>query len=418
VTPELKGYLLVNTLKTVAGFGVLFLMIAFVTWMERRVAAWIQNRIGPNRVGPFGLFQPLADGLKNFVKEELLPGKADRLLFILAPAFAFIPSLLLFAVIPWASPLPAAFDFTLPLLGRFVFDGSVTMIVADLPIGFLFILAMSSLSVYGIVFAGWSSGNKYSLLGGLRSSAQMVSYEIAMGMSLIAVLLVAGNVRLTALVTAQQESAWFIFPLTVSFVLFAIAALAENNRLPFDLPEAEGELVGGYHTEYSSMRFAIFFLAEYGAMITMSALMATFFFGGWDIPFTSWDQGEPSVLKTLLTLGAFMAKTFFFIFAYIWIRWTLPRFRFDQLMSLGWKVLLPVSIVYIMLIATAVWAFTSLGMTFGGTYVLTLFGVNVVLHPYVLALFGVNVALLAALMWGLDRNRVVWGQQLRREGRA
>jgi len=404
MTPELKGYLLVATLKTVAGFGVLFLMIAFVTWMERRVAAWIQNRIGPNRVGPFGLFQPLADGLKNFVKEELLPGQADRLLFILAPAFAFIPSLLLFAVIPWASPLPVAFDRSFWPFGRFVFDGSVTMIVADLPIGFLFVLAMSSLSVYGIVFAGWSSGNKYSLLGGLRSSAQMVSYEIAMGMSLIAVLLVAGNVRLTALVTAQQESAWFIFPLTVSFVLFAIAALAENNRLPFDLPEAEGELVGGYHTEYSSMRFAIFFLAEYGAMITMSALMATFFFGGWDIPFTSWDQGEPSVLKTLLTLGAFMAKTFFFIFAYIWIRWTLPRFRFDQLMSLGWKVLLPVSIVYIMLIATAVWAFTSLGMTFG--------------RPYVFALFGVNVVLLAALMWGLDRNRVVWGQRLRREGRA
>jgi NADH-quinone oxidoreductase subunit H len=278
------------------------------------------------------------------------------------------------------------------------------MMVADLPIGFLFILAMSSLSVYGIVFAGWSSGNKYSVLGGLRSSAQMVSYEIAMGMSLIGVLLVAGNVKLTALVSAQQASTWFVFPLTVSFVLFAIAALAENNRLPFDLPEAEGELVGGYHTEYSSMRFAIFFLAEYGAMITMSALMATFFFGGWDIPFTSWDQGEPSGLKTLLTLGAFMAKTFFFIFTYIWIRWTLPRFRFDQLMSLGWKVLLPVSLAYIMVLATAVWALTSIGMTFGRTYAF--------------ALFAVNVVLLIALMWGLDRNRVIWGQRLQREGRA
>jgi NADH-quinone oxidoreductase subunit H len=404
MTPELKGYLLVTTLKTVAGFGVLFLMIAFVTWMERRVAAWIQNRIGPNRVGPFGLFQPLADGLKNFVKEELLPGQADRTLFILAPAFAFVPSLLLFAVIPWASPLPVAFDFSLPLLGRFVFDGNVTMIVADLPVGFLFILAMSSLSVYGIVFAGWSSGNKYSFLGGLRSSAQMVSYEIAMGMSLIAVLLVAGNVRLTALVSMQQETLWFIAPLAVSFVLFVIAALAENNRLPFDLPEAEGELVGGYHTEYSSMRFAIFFLAEYGAMITMSALMATFFFGGWDIPFTSWDQGEPGGLKTLLTLGAFMAKTFFFVFAYIWIRWTLPRFRFDQLMALGWKVLLPVSVAYIMVQATAVWAFTSAGMTVG--------------TRFMWALCGVNLVLLVALLWGLDRNRVVWGQRLRREGRV
>lgn len=404
MTPELKGYLLVTTLKVTAGFGVLFLMIAFVTWLERRVAAWIQNRIGPNRVGPFGLFQPIADGIKNFVKEELIPGQADRTLFILAPAFAFVPSLLLFAVIPWAAPLPVSFDFALPLLGRFVYAGDVTMMVADLPIGFLFILAMSSLSVYGIVFAGWSSGNKYSFLGGLRSSAQMVSYEIAMGMSLIGVLLVAGNVKLTALVSAQQASTWFVFPLTVSFVLFAIAALAENNRLPFDLPEAEGELVGGYHTEYSSMRFAIFFLAEYGAMITMSALMATFFFGGWDIPFTSWDQGEPSGLKTLLTLGAFMAKTFFFIFTYIWIRWTLPRFRFDQLMSLGWKVLLPVSLAYIMVLATAIWALTSIGMTFGRTYAF--------------ALFAVNVVLLIALMWGLDRNRVIWGQRLQREGRA
>jgi NADH-quinone oxidoreductase subunit H len=211
-------------------------------------------------------------------------------------------------------------------------------------------------------------------------------------------------VKLTALVSAQQASTWFGFPLTVSFVLFAIAALAENNRLPFDLPEAEGELVGGYHTEYSSMRFAIFFLAEYGAMITMSALMATFFFGGWDIPFTSWDQGEPSGLKTLLTLGAFMAKTFFFIFTCIWIRWTLPRFRFDQLMSLGWKVLLPVSLAYIMVLATAIWALTSIGMTFGRTYAF--------------ALFAVNVVLLIALMWGLDRNRVIWGQRLQREGRA
>jgi NADH-quinone oxidoreductase subunit H len=403
MTPELKGYLLIASIKAIAAFAVLFVAIAFVTWLERRVAAWIQNRIGPNRVGPAGLFQPLADGLKNFVKEELLPGQADRTLFILAPVMAFVPSLLLFAVIPFAAPLPLSFDFTLPLLGRFVHDGDVAMIVADLPIGFLFILALSSLSVYGIVFAGYSSGNKYSLLGGLRSSAQMVSYEIALGLSLIPILLVAGDVRLTEIVAVQQDSLWFVIPLTLSFVFFVISALAENNRLPFDLPEAEGELVGGYHTEYSSMRFAIFFLAEYGALITMSALMATFFFGGWDIP-GNWDEGEPSVLVWLATLLMFLAKTFFFVFCYIWIRWTLPRFRFDQLMSLGWKVLLPVTLLYVMVVAVALWAFDELGLEWG--------------PGYALAMFAVNVVLIVLVFWGLDRNRLVWGQRLQREGRA
>ncbi len=404
MTPEFKGLLLVGAIKGAVVFGVLFLAIAFVTWLERRVAAWIQNRIGPNRVGPQGLFQPIADGLKNFVKEELIPGEANKVLFILAPAMAFVPSMLLFAVIPFAAPLPLNFDFTLPLLGQFVHAGAVPMIIADLPIGFLFILAMSSLAVYGIVFAGWASGNKYSLLGGLRSGAQMVSYEIALGLSLIPILLVAGDVRLTEIVRMQQESLWFILPLTLAFVFFVISALAENNRLPFDLPEAEAELVGGYHTEYSSMRFAIFFLAEYGALITMSALMATFFFGGWDIPLTHWDEGEPSVFKWLLTLGFFGGKTFFFIFCYIWIRWTLPRFRFDQLMSLGWKVLLPVGLSYVMVLAAAMWAFDEMGMEWG--------------VGYALALFAVNLVLIGAVFWGLDRNRLIWGQKLQREGRA
>jgi NADH-quinone oxidoreductase subunit H len=404
MTPEFKGLLLVGAIKGAVVFGVLFLAIAFVTWLERRVAAWIQNRIGPNRVGPQGLFQPIADGLKNFVKEELIPGEAHKVLFILAPAMAFVPSMLLFAVIPFAAPLPLNFDFTLPLLGQFVHAGAVPMIIADLPIGFLFILAMSSLAVYGIVFAGWASGNKYSLLGGLRSGAQMVSYEIALGLSLIPILLVAGDVRLTEIVRMQQESLWFILPLTLAFVFFVISALAENNRLPFDLPEAEAELVGGYHTEYSSMRFAIFFLAEYGALITMSALMATFFFGGWDIPLTHWDEGEPSVFKWLLTLGFFGGKTFFFIFCYIWIRWTLPRFRFDQLMSLGWKVLLPVGLSYVMVLAAAMWAFDEMGMEWG--------------VGYALALFAVNLVLIGAVFWGLDRNRLIWGQKLQREGRA
>ena len=404
MTPELKGYLLVSVIKLVVVFFTLLVGVAFVTWLERRVAAWIQNRLGPNRVGPQGLLQPMADGLKNFVKEETLPGQADKTLFLLAPGMAFVPSLVLFAVIPFAAPFPLSFDFSLPLLGQFAYAGPMPMIVADVSIGLLFILAVSSLAVYGIVMAGWASGNKYSFLGGLRSSAQMISYEIALGMSIITVLILAGNVTLTQIVAYQQQTLWFVFSLTLGFVLFAISALAENNRLPFDLPEAEAELVGGYHTEYSSMRFAMFFLAEYGAMITLSALMATLFFGGWDIPFTAWDQGEPSVLKSLATLAAFVGKTFFFVFWYIWVRWTLPRFRYDQLMGLGWKIMLPVALSYIMLIATAVWAFDALGLADGPLYGFALFGVNLV------ALFIVFRV--------LDSDRLIGKQYVRREGGA
>lgn len=404
MTPELKGYLLVSVIKLVVVFFTLLVGVAFVTWLERRVAAWIQNRLGPNRVGPQGLLQPMADGLKNFVKEETLPAQADKTLFLLAPGLAFVPSLVLFAVIPFAAPFPLSFDFSLPLLGRFAYAGPMPMIVADVSIGLLFILAVSSLAVYGIVIAGWASGNKYSFLGGLRSCAQMISYEIALGMSVVAVLILAGNVRLTQVVAYQQQTLWFVFSLTLGFVLFAISALAETNRLPFDLPEAEAELVGGYHTEYSSMRFAMFFLAEYGALITMSALMATLFFGGWDIPFTAWDQGEPSVLKSLATLVVFVGKTFFFVFWYIWVRWTLPRFRYDQLMGLGWKIMLPVALAYIMLIATAVWAFDALGLADGALYGLALFGVNLV------ALFIVFRV--------LDSGRLIGQQYVRREGSA
>lgn len=402
MTPELKGFILVGVVKLAVAFGVLLLGVAFVTWLERRLAGWIQNRRGPNRVGPAGLMQPMADGLKNFVKEETLPGQADKPLFLLAPAMSFVPSLLLFAVIPFAAPLPLSFDFTLPLLGRFVFEGPMPMIVADISIGFLFILAISSLAVYGIVIAGWSQANKYAFLGGLRSSAQMISYEIALGMSLIVVLLLVGNVTLTRVVAVQQETLWFVLMLTLGFVLFMVAALAETNRLPFDLPEAESELVGGYHTEYSSMRFAMFFLAEYGALITMSGLISTLFFGGWDIPFTTWDEGEPTVLKSLATLVMFVAKTFFFVFWYIWVRWTLPRFRYDQLMALGWKVLLPIVLVYIMLMATAILVLDELGLAFGPLYGVPLFGVNLV------ALFVVFRI--------LDSGRLISGRVIRREG--
>jgi NADH-quinone oxidoreductase subunit H len=247
------------------------------------------------------------------------------------------------------------------------------------------------------VLAGWSSNNKYALLGGLRASAQMISYEIALGMSTVAVLLIAGNVTLTQVVAMQQQGGWFVISLTLAFLIFFISALAETNRLPFDLPEAEGELIAGYHTEYSAMKFSMFYIAEYSNMVTASAMMATLFFGGWDIPFTSWDQtGDPSVLKTVATLAAFGVKTGFFLFTYIWIRWTLPRFRYDQLMALGWKVLLPLALAYLAVIATAIWYFhAQLGWTYG--------------TPFALALGGVNLVLLVAVVWWLDRGRIVSG---------
>jgi len=400
VTPELKGFLLLAAIKVVVGFGGLLLAVALVTWLERRQAGFHQDRLGPNRVGPFGLFQPIADGIKNFIKEELVPADADRFLFLMAPALVFIPALLLFAVIPFASPLPVSFDFELPIIGRFVHDGLMPMMVADLPVGLLFVLAVSSIGVYGIVLAGWASNSKYSFLGGLRSSAQMVSYEVALGLSVISVFIVAGDVTLTGVVQNQQQNLWYIFPLAVGFVLFVISALAETNRLPFDLPEAESELVFGYHTEYSAMKFAMFFLGEYGALITMAALMATLFFGGWDIPFTGWDESEPSLLKTAVTFGAFATKTIFFVFVYIWIRWSLPRFRYDQLMALGWKVLLPGALGYLMLLAIAVWTLEHLGVEQGLLYGMVLFIVNL---PVIYALF-----------WVLDSGRLVFGQQLQR----
>ena len=402
MTPELKGFLLLSSMKMGVVFGALLGCVVVVTWMERRQAAFHQDRLGPNRVGPLGLFQPLADGLKNFTKEEVVPDRADRPMFLLAPALMFIPAILLFAVIPFASPLPISFDFSLPLIGGFAYDGNLPMIVADVPVGILTILAISSISVYGIVLGGWSSDSKYSFLGGLRSSAQMVSYEVALGLAVVAVLILAGNVTLPEIVSAQQQKIWYIFPLIVGFVLFVVSALAELNRLPFDLPEAESELVYGYHTEYSAMKFAMFPMGEYIALVTMSALIATLFFGGWDIPFTTWDDGDPTVLKTLVTGCAFVAKTFAFIFTIIWIRWSLPRFRFDQLMGLGWKVLLPGALGYLMILACAIWILESMRIEQNAVYGAILFVVNL---PFVYLLF-----------WVLDSGRLVTGQYQR--GRA
>jgi NADH-quinone oxidoreductase subunit H len=395
MTPDLKGFLLLGTVRMTAVFAALMVAVIMKIWAERRLAGFMQDRLGPNRVGPAGLLQAIADGLKNIMKEETFPTQADRVLFLLAPVMSFVPALLLFAVIPFAAPLPVSFDFTLPLLGQFVHDGAMPMMVADLPIGFLLILAISSLGVYGIVLAGWSSNSKYAFLGGLRASAQMISYEVALGMSVVTVLILAGNVTLADVIMVQQQSVWFVVALTLGFVLFMVSALAETNRLPFDLPEAEAELVAGYHTEYSSMKFAFFFIAEYAALITWSALIATLFFGGWDVPFTAWDEGEPSVLRTLVTLAAFSAKTLFFIFTYIWIRWTLPRFRYDQLMSLGWKFMLPTALGYILLIATAVWVLDTVGVELGPMYG----GI----------LFILNAFVIYGLFWLLDQGRIFAG---------
>ncbi|HTL05486.1 MAG TPA: NADH-quinone oxidoreductase subunit NuoH [Gemmatimonadales bacterium] len=394
MTPAYKGFLLLSALKMIVVFTVVLIGVALLTLMERKVSAWMQNRRGPNRVGWAGLLQPAADGLKNIIKEETFPASANPLIFVLAPIMAFIPALLLSAVIPWAAPLPVNFDARLPLLGQVSYHGMLSMAVADLPVGFLFVLAISSLGVYGIALAGWSSNNKYSLLGGLRSAAQMVSYEVAMGMSLIPVLLLTGNVGFAEIVTAQQQGLWFVAPLFLSCFIFLVAGFAETNRLPFDLPEAESELVAGYHTEYSAMKFSMFPIAEYANMATVSAMVVTLFFGGWDLP-GPWSPA-PGALRTLLTAGMMFGKVLFFLFLFMWIRWTLPRFRYDQLMALGWKVMLPLAILYVMLIAVALWGLEH----WAG-----------IANPKVKmgALFGLNLVAGYAVFFVLDRGLILSG---------
>lgn len=354
MTPEFKGFMLLSVLKMLVVFGVVLVSVALLTLLERKLSAWIQNRIGPNRAGPGGLLQPAADGLKNMLKEEVMPAKANPILFTMAPAMAFIPAMLLSGVIPFAAPWAINFDFTLPLLGRFVHQGLMPMIVADLPVGFLFVLAISSLGVYGIVIAGWSSNNKYSMLGGLRASAQMVSYELAMGLALIPVLLMSGNVSFTSIIAEQQTGMWYVLPLFLSFFVFLVSGFAETNRLPFDMPEAESELVAGYHAEYSAMKFSMFFIAEYAGMITIAAMTVTLFFGGWDIPLTAWDDAGGSSIVVAATGIAFVLKTFFFLVLFMWVRWTLPRFRYDQVMALGWKFMIELATVYIVVMALAI----------------------------------------------------------------
>ncbi|MCY7402271.1 MAG: NADH-quinone oxidoreductase subunit NuoH [Nocardioides sp.] len=326
-------------LKTVLIFVVLVLLTLFNIWWERRVVARMQHRIGPNVHGPFGLLQSLADGVKLALKEDIVPKAADKVVFILAPVLAVIPAFITFSVIPFGP------EVTIP------FTDTVTPLqLTDMPVAVLFVMAIASVGIYGIVLGGWSSGSTYSLLGGLRSSAQMISYEVAMGLALVAVFLYAGSMS-TSEIVAAQDNAWFALTLAPSFVIYTIAMVGETNRAPFDLPEAEGELVGGFHTEYSSLKFALFFLAEYINMATVSALATTLFLGGWHAPFwidslyAGFNEGYWPVLW-------FFGKVMFFIFGFIWLRGSLPRLRYDQFMAFGWKRLIPIALLWTVAVAT------------------------------------------------------------------
>jgi len=310
--------------KVVVIFAGLMLMVAYMTLFERRIVAFIQGRKGPNRVGPQGLLQPLADALKLLSKEDVTPAGANKIIFNLAPVITFVPALLTIAVVPVAD--------NLILFGR-----EISMVISDINIGILFILAIASLGVYGIILGGWSSNSKYPLLGSLRSSAQMVSYEVALGLALVGLLMVSGSFSLSEIVHQQSSILeWNIIKQPLGFVLFAICALAESNRIPFDLPEAEAELVGGYNTEFSGIKFAMFFMAEYANIIASSAVITTLYFGGWQGP----------ILPPIVW---FLIKVVFFLFGFVWVRATLPRFRYDQLMRFGWLVLLPLALLNILI---------------------------------------------------------------------
>jgi len=326
-----------SAIKAVFIFVFLVVSVLVMIWAERRVVARMQQRIGPNRVGPFGLLQGLADGIKLALKEDIIPTAADRAVFILAPILAAVTCFLSFAVIPFG-PIVSMFGYQTPLQ------------LSDFAVSVLYVLAVASIGIYGIVLAGWSSGSTYPLLGGLRSSAQMISYEIAMGLSFVAVFLFSGSMETSEIVSAQTRL-WYAIILAPSFLIYVTAMVGETNRAPFDLPEAEGELVGGFHTEYSSLKFALFFLAEYVNMFTVSALATTLFLGGWRAPWflSAIDNG---VLNTgWWPMLWFIAKLWIFMFGFIWLRGTLPRLRYDQFMKFGWKVLIPISLVWIVLVA-------------------------------------------------------------------
>src|SRR5713226_8640705 len=343
-------FLITTSLLKIVGmlFIVILPMVSYSVYAERRVSAFMQDRLGPNRVGPAGLFQPIADIFKLLLKEDFSPRHVNTFYYWLAPCLALVPAIITIAVVPFGSTL----------LG-------VPMVIADINVGILYVFAIASLGVYGIVLAGWASNSKYPFLGGVRSGSQMISYELSLGLAVIPVFLLVGNLRLTSVVQYQIEHGWFIapfigdwmnpwkwllaIPMLISFMVFVIAIFAETNRLPFDLPEAEQELAGGYNTEYSSMKFALFFLGEYAAMITGSAIVVTLFFGGWHLP--GIPDGSHGWIFGLINIAVFFAKVAALIFLFMWVRWTLPRFRWDQLMRLGWLFFFEIALVNIFIVA-------------------------------------------------------------------
>src|SRR3954466_1677290 len=355
-------FIITSLLKIAILLGVILFMVSYAVYAERRVSAFIQDRVGPNRVGPAGLFQPIADMFKLLLKEDFTPNGTNTFYYWLAPCLAVMPAIITIAVVPFGSTL-----FGVP------------MVIADVNVGVLFVFAISSLGVYGIVIGGWASNSKYPFLGGVRSSAQMLSYELSLGLAVIPVFLLVGSLRLTSVVRYQIEHGWFIapfvgdwanpwkwlltIPMLISFFVFMIAIFAETNRLPFDLPEAEQELAGGYNIEYSSMKFALYFLGEYAAMITGSAIIVTLFFGGWHFPLPSWSGGFHwalvdgssagwlGVLGGLFNIVTFFAKVTLMLCFFIWVRWTLPRFRYDQLMRLGWIFFFEIALANIFIVA-------------------------------------------------------------------
>jgi len=320
--------------------GLSFFIAMYTTYAERKVAAWLQDRHGPNRAGPFGIFQPLADGGKLFFKEEIIPLASNKFLFILGPVLAMITALITSTVIPWAAP--------------FVTKGGnvIPMQVADVDMGILLVFSIVSVGVYGIMIGGWASNNKFSLMAAIRGASQMVSYELPMGLALIAVLFMTGSLKMSEIVANQVQNGWHVIYQPLGFIIFFVCALAECNRTPFDLPEAENELNFGYHQEYSSMKLGFYLFAEYINMFISSAIMATLYFGGYDIPFVneaSW--GLSSFWMSLISFSVLMAKIAFILFVFLWIRWTIPRFRYDQLMNLGWKKLIPLALVNMIITA-------------------------------------------------------------------
>jgi NADH-quinone oxidoreductase subunit H len=337
---------LLTTIVTIAAcLAVIMGLCAYQILLERKISAWLQDRLGPNRVGPFGLLQPIADGLKFLLKEDVIPARVDKLLYLLAPGIAFGTALLAFAVVPFG---PTTTE-TPPERYQFV-------IAPRVDIGILYVFAIGSLTVYGIILGGWSANNKYSFIGALRSSAQLISYEIPVGLSILGVLLFTGSLNLERIIQYQVEHGWNLLYQPLAFLIFLTGVFAECNRLPFDLPEAEQELVGGYHTEYSALKFGLFFLGEYTHMITTSLLLACLFLGGWNFPFLTRIEGTAGSVMGFLVM---MAKLAFFIFFYMWVRWTIPRFRFDQLMGLAWKVLIPLALanlVCVMIVKELGWS--------------------------------------------------------------